>query len=311
MGKICQKCSASNPTNAKYCRRCGERFKDWKDPNPKPKVVYKNRIVKVDRTPTWVYITMSVLAILLGIMGWYTYKLEDENYSGEKYISRVIGEPEYLKVNGQDSVSPLVFVANDLGQTLNVSSNVDYHIEKMPSWCLIQDSTATGFRIKPYTNKGHLRYDTCFLVTDGQCRIALPIYQKGRCDATINSVRANTAATEEGQSGIAFTFRISTDNMKDNPGLCSIYFSDKDYHPVITGDSIYSAPDGQLCVSRAIRPKYSNSVFNSFRMFLPYSAIPQQYLQGKMLFHIVLWDNSFGQYLPLTDTGYYSLRLNN
>lgn len=309
MDKHCKKCNETNPPQARYCRRCGERFSDWNNPAPKPKIVYRDKIVKVDKLPIWTIITLIALAIISGVLIWYSYRLEDENYIGSKYLSNVLGEKEYLKVNGCDSVAPLVFTTNDIAQFLNVSSNGDYHIEGLPSWCLIQDSTSNGFSIKPFANYGSFRYDTCYLVTNEQYRIALPIYQKGLCEAKIESVKAcNNVANEYGQYGIEFRLKMKTTNMKDNPGLITIYFSDQEYNAIIKNDSIYTAPNGQLCLSESFTPKYKNSTFNSFRMFLPYSALEGLNLDDHVLFHAVVWDSSYGAFLLLADSGYYSLR---
>lgn len=310
MEKICRKCNTQNPSNAKFCRRCGERFGDWKSPVTKPKVVYKDRRVEVYKTPGWTIALISVLILISVSLLWYSYKLEDENYSGRKIISQVIGNSDYLKINGLDSIPPLIFVANDLGQYINVASNPDYHLDKLPSWCLVQDSTATGFRIKPFTNKGSLRFDTCYLVASDQHKIAIPIYQKALCEANIKSVSTRKNVIDSsGQLGIEFLLHITTSNMKDNPGLCSIYFSDSNYRPIITEDSTYAAPNGQLVVSEKFRPKYSTSVYNSFRIFLPYTAIEHFGLNHKILFHAVIWDKSFGYYLPIADTRYYTLNI--
>lgn len=45
MDKHCKKCNETNPPQARYCRRCGERFSDWNNPAPKPKIVYRDKIV--------------------------------------------------------------------------------------------------------------------------------------------------------------------------------------------------------------------------------------------------------------------------
>lgn len=310
MDKLCKRCNETNPPQARYCRHCGERFRDWSNPAPKPKIVYKDKIVKVDKLPGWSIITLITFAVITGVLIWYSYGLEDENYIGDRYLSYVFGEREYLKVNGADSVAPLVFTANDIGQILKISSNVEYHIEELPSWCLIQDSTSNGFGIKPFTNNGSLRYDTCYLVTKEQYKIALPIYQKGLCEAKIESVKVcNNVANADGQYGIEFILKMRTINMKDNPGLITLYFSDQEYNDIIKGDSIYTAPNGQLCFSESFTPKYQNATFNSFRMFLPYSALKGLNLDDQILFHAVVWDSSYGAFLLLADSGYYSLRI--
>lgn len=307
MEKYCQRCMGTNPKEAKYCRQCGARFADWRDSVVKPKIVYRDRTKYIYKTPKWIYICLCALIIILWLTIWYCYRIEDSNYSGNKYLSKILGEKEFLRINGSDSIPTVLFQANDNGEFFQIQSNVRYHIEGLPKWCHITDSTSNSFKIIPYNNPaGEERVDTCYLVSKGKS-IPIVLSQWGSCVAKFISLNVNYNSMHDDVSCIKFTIKFETFNMQRNQGFCALYFYNLDNEVLYSPDTRYASGNGQLSVGYFFMPRYIKTSFNDFTLFIPKSVFYQAAPNGRALVKVSLFDKFNDNFIKLTESQLYNI----
>lgn len=301
MEKHCDKCKAANPKYAKYCGNCGARFADWKDTVVKPKIIYRGR-------PRYIYnILLLGSLIMLGLTIWYCYRVEDNNYNGNKYFSKIFGEKEFLKINGSDTIPAILFQAKDNGDFFHIQTNVNYHIEKLPKWCYISDSTANLFKIVPINNSsGKERIDTCYLVSKGKS-IPIVLSQWGDCSAKFISLKVNYNSTKDNVSCIKFSIQFKTLNMLDNQGYCKLYFYNLNKEILLTPDPVYATDIGQLSSGKFFRPPYNDATYKELVIYIPKSVFYQAAPTGKALVKVSLYDIFNDNFIKLSESQLFKI----
>lgn len=309
MEKLCHKCKGDNPKEAKYCRKCGARFTDREEPVVNPKIVYRYKTISIYKTPKWLYISLSALVIMLGLTIWYCYRVEDNNYNGDKYFSKILGEKEFLKINGSDSIPATLFQSNDNGEYFLIQTNVDYHIESIPKWCHITDSTSNSFKVIPYDNDSGLeRTDTCYLVSSQHGKsIPIVLSQWGNCSAKFISLRVNYNSISDNVPCIKFIITFETFNMMDNTGVCSIFLFNNNNKPIICQNPEYSAPDGQFCVSKAFTPNYNKTRYE-MALFIPKSDFYHTIPSGEGKVKVTIFDKFKNNFINLSSSSFYIIK---
>jgi len=160
--KTCQSCKADNPDNAKYCRRCGRRFNDWKEENKRSASdqklisnlqhdlsIKKGRVSALQsqkaKIKLCLLIVIILIFVLLCITIYYCYRLEQPNYSGNRYISNVIGQRNFLLIDGNSNDIEVILSADGNPIRYTVQTNIDsLHIYDQPNWVKFEYNDSTG-----------------------------------------------------------------------------------------------------------------------------------------------------------------------
>ncbi len=104
--------------------------------------------------------------------------------------------------------------------------------------------------------------------------------------------------------GMVIHTKFSIDNFVDKSGSVEAYFSFSNNNVALRDfDGLYKAPDGQVSVGESFTPRYTNTVFYDFRLFIPYSQLhmsPNE--QNGLTARVVIWDNSDYPHISLAES---------
>lgn len=160
--KICQSCKTDNPDNARYCRRCGRRFNDWKEENKRSASdqklisnlqhdlsIKKGRVSALQSQKAKIKLCLWIVIILIFALLcttiYYCYILEQPNYSGDRFISNVIGQRNFLLIDGNPGDIEVALSADGNPIRYTVQTNIDsVHIYGQPDWVKFEYNDSTG-----------------------------------------------------------------------------------------------------------------------------------------------------------------------
>ncbi|MDR1112451.1 MAG: hypothetical protein LBL18_01650 [Bacteroidales bacterium] len=91
--------------------------------------------------------------------------------------------------------------------------------------------------------------------------------------AIIAKVWQEHNAVENNVYGIRIHVNFMVKNMLNQQGNCTVRFYFDNGNKLMDVDSNYSAPDGQIAVSKNFTPTYVNSKYSDFMIFMPYSEL--------------------------------------
>lgn len=94
--------------------------------------------------------------------------------------------------------------------------------------------------------------------------------------AKINRIWFDHGTVSNGESGITIHTDISVSGMNGKRIKVIAYFYDGAKNKLMGGISGYKTKSGQVCVSKYGTPKYNDSHYSDFSIFIPYRAIPLQ-----------------------------------
>lgn len=117
--------------------------------------IYKDKIVEKRVTSATNILTaiFLVLFILLStILFYYAYQLEDRNYSGDRYISNILGYKPYLLVNGSNTSVTVEVPPQGASLIYDIKTNAsEYEVFDLPNWCTLEKDDS-HFIIKAIKN---------------------------------------------------------------------------------------------------------------------------------------------------------------
>ena len=85
-------------------------------------------------------------------------------------------------------------------------------------------------------------------------------------------------------------FRLDADNMKGKTGRCSAYFYKEDGTALVDLNDRYHTTDGKVSCGEDFTPRYENSYYEDFTLFMPYSELHIS-RSGSFKFYVTVWYN--------------------
>lgn len=108
---------------------------------------------------------------------------------------------------------------------------------------------------------------------------------------------------KDGVKGMRILVDFNVQNMRGIDGSCDVYFYLKNGDPVKGKNSEYQTQKGTLTTSFAINPRYEDSRYTDFELFVPYSEFDLESGKYDLKFYCRIWEKSSG-WKKVVDSNY-------
>lgn len=192
-------------------------------------------------------------------------------------------------------------------ETYYVSTDADsYETWGVPSWCSITNQTSTSFTLRCERNPSTAERKDYMKVNAGGKTVKIDIIQAGNTNlksCTIGSVWAEHNYWQGGVKGMLIHTKFTIGNMTNRKSVCAAYFQLGNGNALKDFNYLYRSADGQVCVSEAFTPLYQSTVFNDFKLFLPYTELHMNSgtVNASLRFYILIYDNATEEDLAKSD----------
>ncbi len=147
--------------------------------------------------------------------------LEDEDvfvYNQKAYAS-------YLRVNGNTSSESLNFSSGYDSETVSVTTDGEYEIEDLPSWCSISNQTKNSFMLSCSNNSSTSSRSGSFSVNAGSYSVRVNVSQAGKASYLRVNGSSSTQYYDVSASSQTKTFNVSSSDsyyVRNLPSWCSV-----------------------------------------------------------------------------------------
>lgn len=147
--------------------------------------------------------------------------LEDEDvfvYNQKAYAS-------YLRVNSNTSSESLNFSSGYDSETVSVTTDGEYEIEELPSWCSISNQTKNSFTLSCSNNSSTSSRSGSFSVTAGEYSVRVNVSQAGKASYLSVNGSSSTQYYDVSASSQTKTFNVSSSDsyyVRNLPSWCSV-----------------------------------------------------------------------------------------
>ncbi len=109
-----------------------------------------------------------------------------------------------------------------------------------------------------------------------------------------------------GEKGMRVHTKFHTYSMKDMTGKVVVFFYHQDGSPVKDLNDNYRTTDGNVSCSDKFSPTYENSLYEDFKVFIPYSEIHMLPGEHSYKCYAAVYSNSLGKYISNSDWTYFT-----
>ena len=106
-----------------------------------------------------------------------------------------------------------------------------------------------------------------------------------------------------GIKGMRIHVKFTVRGMLNKQGDCILYFYDENGDALKDKNERYWTSNGSVCASKFFKPSYENSVYEDFKIFMPYSELHLK-ATTSCYFRVIIWSGSE----ELARSGKYSFR---
>ena len=96
---------------------------------------------------------------------------------------------------------------------------------------------------------------------------------------------------QDSLKGMRIHVKFDVDNFKDTPGRVVAYFYKKNGDPLKDTNEKYNTTVGTVSTSRNFQPRYVNSVYNDFKLFIPYKELHMARGKHNLKFRIRIFNS--------------------
>ncbi len=103
-----------------------------------------------------------------------------------------------------------------------------------------------------------------------------PVVDKRKSDkasAEFEKISVDYNVKENGRLGMRVHVKFSVFNMKGVDSNLTLYFEKSDGTKLTTTNTKFSSKDGQVAVSRALKPGYDDTIYKDLEIFVPYDEL--------------------------------------
>lgn len=97
--------------------------------------------------------------------------------------------------------------------------------------------------------------------------------KSGKAGAEFEKIWVDYNVKENGRLGMRVHVKFSVFNMKDVDSNLTLYFEKSDGTKLTTTNTKFSSKDGQVAVSRALKPGYDDTIYKDLEIFMPYNEL--------------------------------------
>lgn len=97
--------------------------------------------------------------------------------------------------------------------------------------------------------------------------------KSGKASAEFEKIWVDYNVKENGRLGMRIHVKFSVFNMKDVDSNLTIYFEKADGTKLTTPNKKFSSRDGQVAVSRALKPGFDDTIYKDLEIFMPYDEL--------------------------------------
>lgn len=200
------------------------------------------------------------------------------------------------------SVSKTSISATSYGTTeyITVSSNTTWEIQYPSATMYSVTRDGNTLTVTINANTSTESRDDYFYVktTDGTKVQKISLSQYGRsssssstASATINKVWVDYNAYEDGIKGMRIHIDMNAYNLKSKPCRASAYFYTESGTALVDTNGNYRTQDGHVSCGDDFSPRYDNSHYEDFTLFMPITELHITY-KGSFKFSVSLWNQS-------------------
>ncbi len=131
----------------------------------------------------------------------------------------------FLRVNGNTSSESLNFSSGYDSETVSVTTDGEYEIEELPSWCSISNQTKNGFTLSCSNNSSTSSRSGSFSVTAGEYSVRVNVSQAGKASYLSVNGSSSTQYYDVSASSQTKTFNVSSSDsyyVRNLPSWCSV-----------------------------------------------------------------------------------------
>lgn len=97
--------------------------------------------------------------------------------------------------------------------------------------------------------------------------------KSGKASAEFEKIWVDYNVKENGRLGMRIHVKFSVFNMKDVDSNLTVYFEKADGTKLTTTNTQFSSKDGQVAVSRALKPGFDDTIYKDLEVFMPYEEL--------------------------------------
>lgn len=202
-------------------------------------------------------------------------------------------EASYLTVDNKTAVSS-TFPATGGSETFYVSTNGgSWTTWGVPTWCSISSRSDGSFTLSCEPNTTGSSRSDYMKVQAGGMEVRIDITQAASAisrSGEIEEVWVDYDQWENGRKGMLIHVKFTVNNMLNRTGRCAAYFFYQDGNRLEDYNDNYSTPDGQVAFSETFVPKYENTRFKDFQLFMPYEELHLSSGRTDLKFYILIYD---------------------
>ena len=158
----------------------------------------------------------------------------------------------------------------------------------------INENTSTESRTDFFNVKG----------SDGT-KVRVNMRQAGRGTqaptAEIDDIWVDHNVYEDGVKGMRIHIKMHVHNFRSKNGRATVYFYDNNGNALVDRNNSYNTTDGKVAVGKNFTPNYDNTVFDDFKIFMPYNELHISY-QGTFKFNVTLWNKEVSPNTELVES---------
>jgi hypothetical protein len=97
--------------------------------------------------------------------------------------------------------------------------------------------------------------------------------RSGKATAEFEKIWVDYNVRENGRLGMRVHVKFSVFNMKDVDSNLTLYFEKSDGTKLTTTNTKFASKDGQVAVSRALKPGFDDTIYKDLEIFMPYEEL--------------------------------------
>lgn len=107
--------------------------------------------------------------------------------------------------------------------------------------------------------------------------------------ANIQNVWVEHNQFEDGEKGMRIHVKFDVQNHKSQKGRVSCYFYKGDGTALKDTNGYYKTNDGNVSCGKDFTPSYDDSIYEDFKLFMPYNELHTNRVSGAYKFYVIVW----------------------
>lgn len=221
-------------------------------------------------------------------------------------LEQVLNKARRLLVNYEKAVDTQLGASS--GQvTYQVNTDADsYEITSLPAWAKIVARGSKSFTISYEENPKSIERTDWFKVKAEGMEVKIKLTQAAqKITGQIKDVRIEHNVYIWGSKGMKIFVDFTVQYMKGIEGRCMVYMYYEDGTPL----KGYRTTDGQCVFGRYFIPRWDDSIYTGFELFIPYKFLETGKGEHNMKLSCTIWEMSTNNGTAIAQSDYHSFTL--